>query len=170
MELSEVLEKLLPSFKQYYDVVTENVLDPFKAEAKFVSHQEQYFLVHSAKLSDIDSTEHVYFATETNPSLERFQQLAELAWNDGLKSVQPYYGHRNSDVTVIVLCENCDKSVLKACRKIKYSKTYKFMLYGWSNFKFAVIDVNTGMTGSNGQGSDLKKFLLKTLKKSGAIN
>lgn len=169
MDLSEVLQKLLLSYKQYYDIVTEDVLTPFKAEAKFVSHEEQYFLVRSAKLSDIDSTEHVYFATEKAPSLERLQELAKLAWEDGLKSVKPYYGHRNSDVTVLVLCEDCDKSVLKGCKKIKYSKTYKFMLYGWSNFKFAVIDVNSGMTGSNTQGSDLKKFLLKTLKKSGAI-
>lgn len=170
MDLSEVLEKLLLSYRQYYDIESENVLHPFKAEAKFVSHEEQYFLVQSAKLSDIDSTEHVYFATEKAPSIERLQELAKLAWEEGLKTVQPYYGHRNSDITVIVLCENADKSVLKACRKIKYSKTYKFMLYGWSNFKFAIIDVNSGMTGSNGQGSDLKKFLLKTLKKSGAIN
>jgi len=170
MDLSEVLEKLLLSYKQYYDIATEDVLSPFRAEAKFVSHQEQYFLVHSAKLSDIDSTEHVYFAIEDNPSLERLQELAGLAWENGLKSVTPYYGHRNSDVTVIVLASSVDKDVLKACRKIKYSKTYKFMLYGWSNFKFAVIDVSNSSAGSNGQGSDLKKFLLKTLKKSGAIN
>ena len=70
MDLSEVLEKLLPSYKQYYDIYTENILSPFKAEAKFVSHQEQYFLVHSAKLSDIDSTEHIYFASEENHSFD----------------------------------------------------------------------------------------------------
>lgn len=170
MDLSEVLEKLLPSFKTYYDVFTEGVVEPFKAEAKFVSHTEQYFLVHSAKLSDIDSVEHIYFATEQNLTIDRVKELSEFAWTEGLKGVVPYYGHRNSDVTVIILCENAADGVLKECKKIKYSKTYKFMLYGWSNFKLAVVDLSKAATGANSQGSDLQKFLLKALKKAGAIS
>lgn len=170
MTVAEALTKLLPSYEGYYDVIQENVLQPFSAEAKFISHQEQYFLVHSAKLSDIDSTEHIYFATEQNLTFNRLQELAETAWENGIKSVQPYYGHRNSDVTVVVICENADSDALKKCRKIKYSKTYKFMLHGWSNFKLAVVDISTGKAASNWQGGDLKSFLLKAMKKAGAIN
>lgn len=169
MTVAEALSKLLPSYEGYYDVIRENVLPPFSAEAKFISHQEQYFLVHSAKLSDIDSTEHIFFAAEQNITFQRLQELAEKAWEDGLKSIQPYYGHRNSDVTLIVICENADKETLKNCKKIKYSKTYKFMLHGWSNFKLAVVDIATGKTAANWQGGELKSFLLKAMKKAGAL-
>lgn len=161
----EVLEKLLPSYKEYYDLITENVLPPFKAEAKFVSHVEQYFLVHAAKLSDIDSTEHLYFAAEENLSFEKLSELARIAWEDGLKTVVPYYGHRNSDVSVIVFTDNADVEVLKNCKKVRYSKTYKFMLHGWSNFKLVVVDLKSGKTVSNNQGAETKDFIKKFLKK-----
>ncbi len=170
MTAPEAINQLLPSYEGYYDVVRENVLPPFAAEAKFISHQEQYFLVHSAKLSDIDSTEHIFFAAEQNLTLARLKELSETAWEHCMKTVQPYYGHRNSDVTVIVICDGADADAMTGCRKIKYSKTYKFMLHGWSNFKLAVVDLSTGKASSNWQGGDLKTFLLKAMKKTGAIN
>ncbi|MCQ2612071.1 MAG: hypothetical protein MJ183_00530 [Treponemataceae bacterium] len=165
MTSSEFLDKLLPSYKEYYDLISENILPPFKAEAKFVSHVEQYFLVHSAKLSDIDSTEHLYFAAEENLSLEKLSDMAKLAWEDGLKDVVPYYGHRNSDVTVIVVCDSADEDVAANVKKIRYSKTYKFMIYGWSNFKLVVVDLKSGKVFSNGQGAETKGFIRKFMKK-----
>ena len=62
----------------------------------------------------------MYFALEESPSIEKLQELAKLAWESGIQSIQPYYGHRNSDITVIVLCSDADKSIMKACKKIKY--------------------------------------------------
>ncbi len=165
MTSSEFLDKLLPSYKVYYDLISENILPPFKAEAKFVSHLEQYFLVHSAKLSDIDSSEHLYFAAEDNLSLEKLSDMAKLAWEDGLKDVVPYYGHRNSDVTVIVVCDSADEDVAANVKKIRYSKTYKFMIYGWSNFKLVVVDLKSGKVFSNGQGAETKDFIRKFMKK-----
>lgn len=161
----ELLEKLLPSYKEYYDVNRDNVLSPFKAEAKFVSHVEQYFLVHAAKLSDIDSTEHIYFAAQEKLALEELKEMSAKAWEDGLKSVVPYYGHRNSDVTVIVLCDEVEPEVLKGCRKIKFSKSYKYTIYGWSNFKLVVVDMKNNKVVSNFKGEDTKSFIKKFIKK-----
>lgn len=165
MTALETLEKLLPSYNDYYDVTMENVLSPYKAEAKFISHMEQYFLVKSAKLSDIDSTEHIYFAAEKELNFEQLSEMCQKAWEDGLKSVTPYYGHRNSDVTVIVFCDNIGDDLLKRVRKISYSKTYKFMLHGWSNFKLVVADVTSGKVVSNHYGAENKTYIAKFVKK-----
>jgi len=170
MTAAEALQNLLPSYKSYYDLIEENILPPFNAEAKFVQHSEQYFLVKSAKLSDIDSCEHIYFAARTKINLEELKNLCAKAWEDGLKTVTPYYGHRNSDVTVIVLAENTEDELLSQCRKIKYSKTYKFMIYGWSNFKLAVVDLSKQKIATNWHGSEMKSFLKKALKRTGVLN
>ena len=61
MELSQAIEKILPSFEQYY-TVKKDTDPPFCAEAEFRSHNEQYFLVRSAHIADIDSNEYVFFA------------------------------------------------------------------------------------------------------------
>ena len=165
MTAAETLEKLLPSYKQYYDVNSETPLPPFKAEALFVSHVEQYFLVHSAKLSDIDSKEQIYFAVEEKLSFERLKELSAIAWENGLKDVVPYYGHKNSDVTLIVFCDDANEDVMKNCKTIKYSKSYKFTLYGWSNFKLVVANIGTKKLVSNRLGSDSKAFINKFVQK-----
>lgn len=167
MNSQEYLEKLLPFYKGYYDVVTENVLPPFKAEANFVSHAEQYFLVHSAKLSDIDSKEFIYFGAEETLSFEQLSAMSLAAWEKGMESVVPYYGHRNSDVTVIIFTDKADDLVLKQCKKVKYSKSYKFMFYGWSHFKLVVADLATGKVVSNHFGSETKDYIKKFMKKCG---
>ena len=56
-----ILQKLLHSFERYYNVREECVVAPFSAEAEFHSHSEQYFLVKSAHVADIDSNEYVFF-------------------------------------------------------------------------------------------------------------
>ena len=50
MTKSEALEKVLLSFKRYYNIKQEDVTEPFAAEAEFRTHDEHYFLVKSAKL------------------------------------------------------------------------------------------------------------------------
>lgn len=165
MTAAEVLEKLLPSYMGYYDVAKEGVSPPFKAEAKFVSHVEQYFLVHAAKLSDIDSKETIYFAAEEKLSLEKLKEMSKIAWENGIKDVVPYYGHRNSDVAVVVIADELDDNVLKNVKKIKYQKTYKFMLFGWSNFKLVVVDMKSKKVVSNRFGEETKDFIKKFVKK-----
>ena len=50
MTAKEALEKLLPSFVRYYNIKTEEVAEPFSAEAEFYTHDESYFLFKEAKM------------------------------------------------------------------------------------------------------------------------
>ncbi|MBQ9827809.1 MAG: hypothetical protein IJM62_03915, partial [Lachnospiraceae bacterium] len=63
MDRQEALDKILLSYKGYYDINTETPAAPFAAEAIFSLHDEKYFLVKSAKLSEADIKEYVYFAS-----------------------------------------------------------------------------------------------------------
>ena len=61
MTSGEALEKLLPSFKRYYNIKTEDITPPFDAEAEFFTHDVAYILMKSAKLSESESREFVFF-------------------------------------------------------------------------------------------------------------
>ena len=102
MELNQALEKLLHSFERYYTIKTEDVLAPFNVTAEFHSHGEQYVLLKVAKISDVDSNDYAYFKTDSILTTESLNSYCQTAWEDGISKVQPYSGHRNSDVTVIV--------------------------------------------------------------------
>ena len=118
MELSQAIEKILPAFEQYYTVKKET-LSPFCAEAEFRSHNEQYFLVRSAHIADIDSNEFVYLANPEELTSGKLNELVESAWTAGLAKVRPYNGHRNSDVTLLIFTKSVSEETVMEIKKNK---------------------------------------------------
>lgn len=165
METSQALEKILPAFEQYY-TVNKNSEPPFCAQAEFRSHNEQYFLVRSAHIADIDSNEFVYFAATQSFTKEQLEDFSKQAWEQGLLKVKPYNGHRNSDVSLIILADNLaeDKNqLIKQIKKTKLYKSYKFSFHGWSNFKLVVVDLETQDIYFNRFGKDYRKLIEKNI-------
>lgn len=170
METSEAIKRILPAFEQYYTVKKESE-GPFCAQAEFRSHNEQYFLVRSAHIADIDSNEFVFFADSPDLTREVFENLVNQAWQKGLEKVKPYNGHRNSDITLIIVSNTIeaasfDGKAKKIIQKTKRYKSYKFSLHGWSNFKLAVVELNNQDIYFNRFGKDYRKLLEKNIFKN----
>ena len=170
MDSFYALDQILPAFQQYYTIKKEDVTPPFCAEAEFRSHNEQYFLVRSAHIADIDSNEFVYFSTLPELNNSKLDELVAAAWQAGLAKVHPHEGHRNSDVTLIILADKIsDESKIKI-KKTKLYKSYKFSFHGWSHFKLAAADLSSSGKDrapevfSNRQGKDFAKLIKKNLK------
>ena len=159
MQIKDYLTSLLHSFERYYDVKTEDVTPPFDAEAKFFSHEEQYFLTKAAKLSESDSSETVYFCTKDNLDLQTLLELDSEAWNSGTKDICPVFGHRNSDVTLIIICEKISDEAFKAVKKLHHTKSFCFSFKGWSNYRLIVTETSSKRIACNRLGSHLKKLL-----------
>ena len=159
----DAINQILPAFEQYY-TVKKDALSPFCAEAEFRSHNEQYFLVRSAHIADIDSNEFVYFAECDQLTPEYLDKLVNTAWNTGLSKVQPHEGHRNSDVSLLVFATSFTSETEKIIKKTKLYKSYKFSFHGWSNFKLAVYRLSDMAVFSNRLGKDYKKLIIKNIK------
>ena len=163
---SEVLEKLYNSYRPYYSLKISgkddaDVASPFCAEAEFKSHTEKYVLVKSAKIADIDSNEYVYFYDAQEVfSIEKVKELSEIAWITGLSKVKPAYGHRNTDITLILICPALADDAKKTARKINFYKSYKFGIYGWSRFRLCVYDDSASKCYTNRFADDIKKLFL----------
>lgn len=158
MTPNEALERLLPSYIRYYDVFRENVEPPFAAEARFHSHGETYVLVKSARISEADSHEYVYFAVEQELTAARLEELDAAAWERGTGFVKPHSAHRNSDVTLIILAERISPEVMADVKKRKHYQSYRFGLQGWSSYRLVALETSSGTLACNRQGRDLKKL------------
>ena len=174
MAPSDAIRQILPAFERYYTVKTEDITPPFCNEAEFRSHNEQYFLVRSAHIADIDSNEFVYFADPDELTLEKLEELVNTAWKTGLAKVHPYNGHRNSDVSLLIFTNSLSvassdsirsSEIIKKIRKTKLYKSYKFSFHGWSHFKLAVCDTTNLQVYTNRQGRDFAKLIIKNIKK-----
>ena len=152
----EMLEGLLKSFGGYYTVRRDGVAAPFVAEAEFHSHTEQYFLVKAAHIADIDSNEHVFFASEEQLTAESLSGLDIRAWEEGLSRVRAGEGHRNTDISLIVLCDRADRDALKHARRLYRYKSYKWGFRGWSGYRVAIWEAEGGSVSCNRLGKNLK--------------
>ena len=159
MTAEEALERLLRSYTQYYDVLREGVEPPFAAEACFHSHNEQFVLVKSARISEAESHEYVFFAVERELDGDRLRELDETAWSRGMERVRPYSAHKNTDVALVILTERMTPQAEAAVRKLRRSKSYRFGLHGWSNYRAIALEVPSGRLVHNRMGRSLRKLL-----------
>ena len=158
MSPSDVLNTLLKSYRGYYDIRTEDVEAPFAAEAAFHTHDEQFFLVKSAKLSEAESNEYVFFYTGESLDLSQARKLDQCAWERGLSRVKPGPNHRNTDVTLVLLAERITPDAADFLKKSKHYQSYRFTFHGWSGYRAVALETSTGTLFHNKQGKDLKKL------------
>ncbi|MBR5933539.1 MAG: hypothetical protein IK002_06070 [Treponema sp.] len=161
MTANDGLDRLLSAFERYYTVNRENLHGPFDAEAEFRSQNEKYVLIKSAQIGRVDSNEYVYFSVKQNLDFFLASELSKIAWETGLKKVQPYNGHKNSDIVLVIIADSFSEGFERQARKIKFSKSYKLGLFGYSNFRFAAVSMSDKKVAVNFHGRDLKKMIIK---------
>ena len=154
----EALEQLLPSYERYYDVTRER-RGSFAATARFYTKGEQYFLIKSAKMWELESNEFVYFLPADHLTEEQLAERIEEAWNDAMPQVHPSESHRNSGVSTTRVTSELGKNVRKALRRFHRSVGYRHGMHGWSNFRLGAIELSDGKISTNRHGADLKKLL-----------
>lgn len=159
MSVNEILEKLYNSFRIYYDVKQEGIDPPFVAEAQFHTHDEQFFLVKSAVLSEAESQEYVYFAKEETLNLDKLLSLDQEAWRRGISNVKPHASHRNTDVALIILADHISEEAFLQIPKLRHYQSYRLGFQGWSNYRLAVIELSTGRAAYNRLGKSFKKLV-----------
>lgn len=158
MTVDEALETILKSYKRYYNVNTEDAAKPFAAEAVFHSHNEQFFLVKAATLSEADSHEYVFFATADKLSLNDAKYFDEAAWAEGMSRVVPHSNHRSTDIVLIILAEHIDEEAAGYIKKLKRYKSYRHTLWGWSHYSVVATETSGGNFFSNRRGKNLRKL------------
>ena len=156
-DLQAALEKVLKSYETYYNINRETPVPPFAAEAEFRLHDERYFLIRSARLDQIDSREHVFFAAEEHLDPARLAELDGAAWQEGLDRVELTEYHRNTDVILLILAKSIDPEAARMCRKLRHYKSYRMGLKGWSNYRLIAYDLSSKGLYYNRQGEFLKK-------------
>ena len=158
MTTNETLERLLRSYVRYYDIHREDVTEGFAAEAHFHSHDEQYFLVKTAKLAEADSHEYVYFALTETLTAEVLESLVDKAWAAGMSHVQATSSHHSSDVALILLADAIDPDAVRPIKKARRFASYKFGLHGFSHLRVIAFEPTSKKIVYNRMGDTLKKL------------
>lgn len=164
MVKKNVTEKLLQSYQRYYNLTSEDVAEPFFAEAVYHASDTHYFLLKSARLSQCFVHEYVYFAEAGELTPEQLQSLCDTAWERGLKGFIPENGHKSSDVVLYIIADSITADTGRAASRIKKYKSYRYAFQGWSRFRLVAIDVSGDKVFYNRQGRILEKIVRNAIK------
>ena len=165
MTKEEALSKILQAYERYYNVNRESPEPPFAAEAVFSLHDEQYFLIKSARISEADAREYAFFALadELTPGL--FEKLCGAAWEAGLRRMTPGPNMRSLDVSLLIAADAIPDSTRALIRKTRKSISHRFGFWGYTHYRICAFEAGSGKTAANRMGDNMERTVKSVLNK-----
>ncbi len=136
---------------------------PLKARCDFFEHSQKYMISRKAEMYHYDSEEFLYLFSTPVLTMEEFEKCKDLVLEDSMDRAHIGPGHMYTFATAIFLCDSCDEEVLKALKKIRFYKSFRFSLHGWLDYHNAVAIFGNNTVGSNYAGKSSAKILKKIL-------
>ena len=173
MDIPSYLNIVLARYARSFDVYKEREINgrQYTAYAYFSSLGEKYVLVKKAKLWSVKAFEHVFFLTP--------EVLTTGLLDDLMREVKEYMepvlvrhgekypeeDHMYTYLTFAILCDRTpDAEVLRAVRKFRFDKGYKFSMRGHAEARLVVADISGKNVWTNPAGLELKKLYRKAFK------
>lgn len=145
-----VLERLVAAHGAWFDVERGYRLGgrTFPAFAAYHSSGEAYVLSKRAKLWEVANHEYVFFESVARYDEESLARDVSFMEGPALAVVSPGPNHMSSNISLVVICDEAAPGLEKAVRRVRFRKTYRLGIWGWTDLKLAVVD----LSGSSKQG------------------
>lgn len=163
------VEKLLTSFKSYYDIHSFDDVPYLVARCDYFEKSERFMVSKKANLWTANAEEFIYLFYVPN--------LTESIYEDCMKHVaeawrkEAHIGpdHMYTYVTPLFVCDSYEDAAVKKLKKCRIYKSYKFSFHGWMEYHTALVcctadgDKKDWKLFSNSRGACVKKMILKVL-------
>ena len=162
IERQSFLTILEDSFSAYYDIVPqEHPTLPLVFRGDYLKRDERYWLMKSIPIWASETGEFAYIFSAEQFSPELAKACIDFALEDGLPRVKPHKEHQCTNIKVVFLADAADDEVRKAVKKLSFTKSYRFGLWGFTNLLAGFVDMETQKTVTNAAGHELAPFFKK---------
>ncbi len=160
----DIIDILLKSYVTYYNITDFGTdREPLRALCEYYEHAEKYMVSKKVSLWAADSEEFIYLFDVPHLTCEVFEQCKKTAYEDGMDRLHIGPGHMYSYITPIIVCDTCDEAAVKALKKCRIYKSFRFSLHGWMDFHAAAVIRDSDRIESNRAGRPTAKILKKVL-------
>lgn len=172
MNKNELLDKLLGIYRRDFDIecpykIQETSYDAYGA---FNVTTAKYVLTKKTELWRAQCYEHVFFKsfdTLTEEEIEKFhRQITEYIEPQMVRKEEncPPPDHMYTFLTGIFISEGgLSKEVVKAVKKFRFSKNYRFTIRGYCDARFVVFDLENKKLYGNPAAREILKGYRKML-------
>ena len=150
----DIIDILLKSYVTYYNITDFGTdREPLRALCEYYEHAEKYMVSKKVSLWAADSEEFIYLFDVPHLTCEVFEQCKKTAYEDGMDRLHIGPGHMYSYITPIIVCDTCDEAAVKALKKCRIYKS----------FRFSAVIGDSDRIESNRAGRPTAKILKKVL-------
>ena len=163
-ELVEALERY---FEAYYDVnkASEDAA-PLRLRCDLHVNNQKYFLFKKNVMWEANCHEYVYIFSVPKLTDEMYRLCEHVAYEAGMKLVDPVPDHMYTYITCVIVADETEPSAVRALKKCRIYKSFRFSLRGWMEFHTAVLDRSRGRAYTNRSGRAYAKLFNKILNLS----
>ena len=162
--VGSAVERLLKSYQAYYNITTfDEAKRPLTAICEYYEASQKYVLSHKAELWSENSEEFLFLFQMDRLTLHDYEKCRDYAYEEGMKMAHIGPGHMYTYITPVFVCNECDAYALKALKKTRIYKSFRFSFHGWMDFHTAVLEVQQNKISSNTGGKPVEKVMKKVL-------
>lgn len=158
------VDRLLKSYQAYYNITQfDEEQRPLTAICEYYEASQKYVLSHKAELWSENSEEFLFLFQMDRLTLPEYEKCRDYAYEEGMKRAHIGPGHMYTYITPVFVCNECDADALKALKKTRIYKSFRFSFHGWMDFHTAVLEVQHNKISSNTGGRPVEKVMKKVL-------
>lgn len=163
-DLNQFANRVLKVYEAYYDVHRDRD-DLFAARMDFHMENDNYVLFKKNVTSQAMVHEYCWLLVVPHLDLESYRRAQEEALRQGMELIDPKQNHHMSTtLSLMVLCESCDRDALRALKHCNIHREFRFGLDGYMDFHTGIAVLNDDTVACNFSGGDLRRNLRNLLK------
>lgn len=163
----ELIDALERYFEAYYDVnkASEDSA-PLRLRCDLHVNNQKYFLFKKNVMWEANCHEYVYIFSVPKLTDEMYRLCEQTAYEAGMRLVDPVPDHMYTYITCVIVADEAEPSAVRALKKCRIYKSFRFSLRGWMEFHTAVLDRSSGRAYTNRSGRAYAKLFNKILQNS----
>ncbi len=154
-------QDLEEKYSLFYDIKEPPFFIPFPVElyAHFYQRNEKYFATKSINLWRLDHEEHCFVKKYDSLTQTHLAEMIDVLKQGIGHLVNPHPNHMKTFLTgVFITREKVSPELVRFVEKFKYSKAFKFYLYGWCDLRLVILDLSSRQVICNAAGREVRKF------------
>ncbi len=176
-------ERLLASYSRFYGITrfdgmdapeTKGVREALKlsvpllpggaeltAVCEYYERNGGYFLLRSNELWTSEQEEFIFLFTCPRLTEAVHEAVKEFVCREGKKMAHIGPGHMYTGVSSVIICDDADEAAEKALKKSSYTKTFRFMIHGWLEYRANCLDLSRERFLFNRAGRRMQPEMMK---------
>ena len=157
------LKVLEDAYSAYYNIIPDVDAGglPLIFRADYFSRNERYFLLKENTIWGNETNEYCYLFSSPSFDVETVNKCIDYAIADGQPRVKTHKEHQYTNFKTVFVSDGFDDETIKVIKKRKFSKSYKFSLYGYSSLLTAAVDLSREQAFTNSAGQAQQDFFKK---------